>query len=60
MAKRDAVVGLRRCAATVPIVMCNLAAGDNELIFQESIYSQFKINQDSFGFLGPPLKLCCK
>lgn len=33
----------------------DLAAGDNELIVRENIYSQFKINWDAFG--GPPLEL---
>lgn len=50
MAKRAAVVVLRHCATTAPIAVCNLAAGDEELILQESIHSQFKINQGAFGF----------
>lgn len=37
MAKGATVVVLRESAAAAPITECNLAAGDNKLIVQESI-----------------------
>lgn len=49
------------CAATaLKSAQCNLAAGSNELIEQESRYSQFSTNQVAFGFLGPLLEPSCK
>lgn len=49
------------CEATpTKFAQRNLTAGGNELIEQESIYSQFKTNQVAFGFLGPLLEPCCK